>query len=99
MLAYEIGLKLAQLLVGHSFSLCSIFAPALLVDKTYFESTHLWVVGVLIPPLGVLPDYRLQVTYLNKKNRNQGGAGGDGSAVKSTHHIHKRLRFSSLNSH
>ena len=42
-LAFEMGLKLDQLLVGHSFSLCSIFVPAFLVDRTNFGLKVLWV--------------------------------------------------------
>ena len=37
------GLKLSWLLVGHSLSLCSIFVPMLLVDKTKLGSKVLWM--------------------------------------------------------
>jgi hypothetical protein len=36
-------LKLDRLLVHHSFSLCSIFVPALLLDRTNFGLKVLWV--------------------------------------------------------
>jgi hypothetical protein len=48
MLAYGIGLKL---LVGHSLSLCSVFALAFLTGKK-FRSKVLGCVGVFILPRG-----------------------------------------------
>jgi hypothetical protein len=57
MLAYGIGLKL---LVGHSLSLCSVFALAFLTGKK-FRSKVLGCVGVFILPRGgggVLPGSR-----------------------------------------
>jgi hypothetical protein len=42
-LAHGKGLELVQLLVDYSFSLCSIFAPIFLLDRTYFGSKVLWV--------------------------------------------------------
>ena len=51
------GLKLGESLVGYSFSLGSIFVHEYLVGKTHFGSKVLWV-GILITPMGVLPDYR-----------------------------------------
>ena len=72
MLAHGMGIKLGQLLVGHSLSLCSIFVPAFLLDRANFWSKviFLWnlkVVAVLIPLPWVLPGYRgwpLQIPYL-----------------------------------
>jgi hypothetical protein len=52
------GLKLGHLLVVHSFSLCSIFVPIFLLDRTNFGSKVLWVGWCPYPPLGVLPGYR-----------------------------------------
>ena len=37
------GFKLCQLLVRHSFSLCSIFVPAFLLYRTNCGSKVLWV--------------------------------------------------------
>jgi hypothetical protein len=44
MLAHGMGLKLGWLLGGHSFSLCSIFAPAFLLDLKNFGSKFLGMV-------------------------------------------------------
>ena len=43
MLVHRVSFKLGCLLVGHSFSLCSIFVPVLLLDRTNFGSEVLWV--------------------------------------------------------
>jgi hypothetical protein len=59
-------LKLGQSLVGHSLNLCSIFILAPLVGRKIWGLKVLWVVGVLLPSLEVLPGYRrwsLQVPY------------------------------------
>ena len=47
--AHGMGLKLSWLLVGHSLSLCSIFVPVLLVDKTKLGSKVLWMGWCLCP--------------------------------------------------
>lgn len=50
MLVHGIGLKLGQLLVGHSLCLCSIFVPAFL-DRTNFGSKFCgWVGAHLLGP-------------------------------------------------
>jgi hypothetical protein len=51
-------LKLGQLLVGYSLSICSIFVPAFLVDRTNFGSKVLLGVGVSIALMGFLLGYR-----------------------------------------
>ena len=43
MLAHGISIKLGQLLWGHFLSLCCIFVPAFLVNRTNFGSKVLWV--------------------------------------------------------
>ena len=43
MFAHGMGLKLGQILVCHSRSLCSISVPAFLVDRIHFELKALWV--------------------------------------------------------
>jgi len=48
------GLTLDQLLVGHSFHLCSFFVPAHLLCKTHFGSKGFLEGGILFPPLCVL---------------------------------------------
>lgn len=49
------GSEVRLLLFGYSFRLCSIFVPALLLDRTNLGSKFCGWVGVLIPPLEVLP--------------------------------------------
>ena len=41
--SHEMGLKLGQLLVGHSLKLCSILVPAFLVDRINLGLKVLWV--------------------------------------------------------
>lgn len=65
---HGMGLRLGQSLVGHSPSLCSLFVPVFLVGRrsTNFGLQFVWVVGVLISSLGLLPNYRrwtLQAPY------------------------------------
>jgi hypothetical protein len=52
------GLKLGQVLVGHSFILCSNFVLAFLVERTSFGSKVWWVGWCPDPSTGVLPGYR-----------------------------------------
>ena len=66
MVTNGMSLKSGQLMVGHSFSLCSVFVPEFLLDRTNFGPTFVGWVGVFTPPLVVLSDYRrwpLQVPY------------------------------------
>jgi hypothetical protein len=47
------GLKLGQLLVGHSLSLCSIPVSAFLVDRINFGLKVLWVGWYIYSSIGV----------------------------------------------
>ena len=49
MLVHGMGLKLCQLLVGYSFSLCSIFVMAFILDRTNFGWNFLQVIWCPYP--------------------------------------------------
>ena len=58
MFAHGIGLKLGRVVVGHSFSLCTIFVFTVFLDRTNLGQKFHGYVGVLMVPLGVMPGYR-----------------------------------------
>ena len=58
MFVHGMSLKLGQSLVAHSFSLCFIFLPALLVDRTNFGSKICGWVGAPISLLWTPPYHR-----------------------------------------
>ena len=57
MLAHGMGLRLSQVLVDHSLTLCSIPILAFFVRRINLGLKVLWV-GAPIAPLGFLPGYR-----------------------------------------